>query len=192
MKTVLFAMISTALLVLLALPGAIAAQGNDPGSVVTAFDAALSAGDVEATLALFADNAVIKTQTGTFTGTTQIRGLLTQLVAQHFQFVSSNRQVNGNTETHMAKVSRDDWRKLGIAPLDATAEVVVENGKITSFNVAYTQESLAALKAAQAKAQAQALPRAGEPTVALTVLVLGALGSISLGFALRRAHANRF
>jgi hypothetical protein len=48
MKAILFAMISTALLILLALPGTVAAQGTDPGSVVTAFDAALNAGDVEA------------------------------------------------------------------------------------------------------------------------------------------------
>ncbi len=117
----------------------------DPTSVVTTFDAALNAVNVDATLALFADTAVIKTQTGRFTGREQIRGLLSQLVAQHFQFVSSNRQVTGNTETHTAKVARDDWRKLGLAPLGATEEVVVQEGKITAFTVAYTQESLATL-----------------------------------------------
>src|SRR5258708_29994514 len=104
MKTSLFTITRIALLVLLASSGRVAAQGSDPGSIVTAVDTALNAGNVEATLALFADNAVIKTQTGTFTGTERIRGLLGQLVAQHFQFVSSNRQVNGNTETHTAKV----------------------------------------------------------------------------------------
>ena len=189
MKTSLFTITRIALLVLLASSGRVAAQGSDPGSIVTAFDTALNAGNVEATLALFADNAVIKTQTGTFTGTERIRGLLGQLVAQHFQFVSSNRQVNGNTETHTAKVSRDDWRKIGLAPLDATAEVVVENGKITSFTVAYTAESLATLQAALAKAQA--LPKTGEPIFVLPLLVLGSLGVIGLGLALRQG-ASRF
>ena len=163
-------------------PPAALAQGTDPGAVVTAFDTALNAGNVEAALGLFAPDGVVTTQTATYRGTQQLRTLLQELVDEHFQFQSSNRQVTGDTETHTAQVSTDDWRGLGVAPLEARAEVVVRSGKIVAFTVTYTPASLARLQAAQAQpAPAQlprSLPRTGEAPVPLGAGIL--LGSVFL------------
>ena len=182
-------------------PGQALAQTTDPASVVDAFDATLNAGNVEATLALFAPDAVIRTQGGTYRGTAQIRSLLSELVAQHISFDSANHQVNGDTEKHSSNVSRDDWRSWGIAWLDATAEVVVQGGKIRSFTVTYTPDSLERLQAAQARAgtaQAQAspvpvqvpsaLPRTGEVAspIGLLMAVGGGLVIAGLGLLRRR------
>jgi LPXTG-motif cell wall-anchored protein len=192
MKAPLPATLMVVLVLLLAAPTRASAQGTDPGSVVAAFDAALNAGNVEATLALFADDAVVRTQSATYTGRQQLRGLFTELVGDHFQFESSNSRVVGDTETHAAKVSRDAWRRLGIAPLDATAEVVVQSGKIRSFTVTYTPESLARLQAAQARAAAppaqvpSALPRTGDVLSPVPPLLAGGSASLLAGLALLR------
>ncbi len=53
--------------------------------------------------------------------------------------------------TWMAKAFNDPWRELGVAPLEATGETVVQGGKIKSFTATFTPESLAKLGAAIAK-----------------------------------------
>jgi len=182
-------------------PTRVLAQGPDPASVVDAFDAALNAGNVEGAVALFAPDAVIRTQGGTYMGPVQIRALLRELVQQHIRFESSDQQVKGDTETHTAVVSRDDWRNLGIAWLDASAVVVVQGGKIRSFTVTYTPDSVSRLQAAQARAgtaQAQAspvpaqipsaLPRTGEVAspIGLLIVVGAALLLTGLGVLRKR------
>jgi hypothetical protein len=182
--------------ILLAGPTDVSAQATDPGSVVDAFEAALNAGNVEATLALFAENAVVRTQDGTYTGPAQLRALFTELVGDNIELESSNRVVRGDTETHAATIARDDWRRLGIAWLDASATVVVRGGKITSFTVTYTPDSVTRLRAAQARAGTptaragappaqlpSALPRTGEarsPVLPLQLAGWAAVGAASL------------
>jgi hypothetical protein len=191
------AMVTTIFVLMLAVTGRppvlASAEGTDPASVVAAFDAALNAGDVEATLALFSDDAVVRTQTATHTGKEQVRRLFQELVADRFQFESSNRRVLGDTETHAAKVSRDEWRRLGIVPLDASAEVVVQEGKIRSFTVTYSAESLARLQAAQARAAPsqlpRALPRTGEHTAAAGEVGALAVLAALVGLTVRQRRA---
>ena len=159
-----------------------------PAAVVAAFDAALNAGDLDAVLGLFAEDAVVRTQTGTYTGPQQLRSLFRGLLAEHFQFQTSDRRVSGDTETHTARVSTDEWRRLGIAPLEARAEVVVRGGKISSFAVTYTPESLARLQAAQARSAPAQLPRTGEAPSGPVVgwgATLVALTLLSAGLLLR-------
>ncbi len=180
-----------ALLLTFALPLAAFAQATDPASVVTAFETALNAKNVDAAAAQFAPNAVIKSTSGTTTGTDQIRAFLQTLVDQNFQFqVAGNRQVTGNTETHQAQVTSDQTRKLGTGPLDATATVVVDNGKITSFTVTYAPQSLAKLQAAQASAKPAALPATGGAS-AVAYFVLPATLLIALGCGLKLGRAAR-
>jgi hypothetical protein len=198
--TVVLAVIVVVALLLVGSTSA-SAQGTDPASVVAAFDTALNAGNVEATLALFAEDGVVRTQSGTYTGQAQLRALFTEQVGEHIRFDTADRHVVGDTETHTGTVSRDDWRRLGIAWLDATAEVVVQAGKIRSFTVTFSPDSVARLQAAQARAGTapppapaqlpSALPRTGEalsPVVALPVVPLLAAGAASLlaGLALLR------
>jgi len=185
---------------------ALAQSTADPRAVVDAFDAALNAGNVEATVALFAPDAVIRTQGRVYAGTGQIRALFTELVAQHIRFDSADHKVTGDTETHTATVSRDDWRNLGIAWLDASAEVVLQAGKIRTFTVTYTPDSLERLQAAQARAggpRAQAspvpaqiptaLPRTGEVAspIGLLMTVGGGLVVAGLGLAVGRRTPGR-
>jgi hypothetical protein len=189
-----YAILAACVILLLAGAHVASAQGTDPGSVVRAFDEALNAGNVEATLALFAPDAVVRTQNQTYTGTAQLRSLFMELVAQNINFDSGDHRVSGDTETHTATVSRDDWRRLGLAWLDATASVVVQGGKIRSFTVTYSPDSTARLQQAQARAQPSpapaqmptALPRTGEAPLAVGRLVWIGAASLAAGLTLLR------
>jgi hypothetical protein len=150
-------------------------RAPDPAAVLAAFDAALNAGDADAALALFADDAVVRSQTAVYTGKEEIGRWLRSVVDQHIRIeLIGGRRVDGDTETHSARVSVDDLRRLGVT-LEGTAESVVREGKIRTYSFSYTPESLARLQAAQARAQGAAPP----PPVALPRTGGGALGFVA-------------
>jgi uncharacterized protein (TIGR02246 family) len=146
--------LAVALVFALVLTRPVLAQASDPGAVVTAFDEALNRGDIEGAQALFSEDAVVTTQGTSAAGRAALRELFAQLVAEHIQLESSNQRVAGETETHTARVWRDAWRALGVAPLEADAQVLVRQGTIRSLTVEYTQAALARLQAVQATLQA--------------------------------------
>ncbi len=171
------------------------AQEEGPALVVQIFEAALATGDNEGMLDLFAEDAVIATLNGTYSGKAEIEGFLNALVADHFRSTSSDHQVDGDTETHLAVVSSDQLRALGLESLEARAEVVVRDGKIQSFTVTYTDESLKMLTEAiagvppQETTDPEELPNTGGESAPLLPLAL--VGGLALlaGLAIRRRLA---
>lgn len=185
LRTVLAAIVFGLLLLF---PSGAAAQAPGPAALVEAFDAALNARNVEGVVALFAEDGAIKTQTGTYTGTAQIRAYIQQIVAQNFQFtLVGSRQVTGDTETHRARVTYDDLRRLGLGSLEAVAEVTVQGSKIKTFSVSLTPESLARLQAATGGAPNAGPRTGGGPGLdGAGWLGLGGLGAAGLGWVARR------
>ena len=183
-----------AMVAILVLPAVLYAQETDPAALFTALADALNAGDVDAALALVADDAVLTfPDLGyVFTGKEEIRGWYEGLVAQNLHAEPSDFQIDGDRMTWSNKVSIDDWRALGIAPLDYTGEGTVQDGKIKSYTETMTPQSLAKLQAAMA----QQLPEtgAGRPTdarVALLLVIGGVLvAAFGLGLGLRRAFSR--
>src|SRR5262249_38396551 len=114
-----------------------------------------------------------------------VQGLFAQ---GYFAEVDSQQiQVSGNQVTSRGKVWLNDWRQLGIAPLESIAMATVQNGKISSLSATLTPDSAARLQAAQARplaAPAQ-LPRTGEPAVGRGLLASAALLLLA-GLTLRR------
>ena len=103
----------------------------------------------------------------------------------------SNFQVEGDKATWTAKVWTDEWRALGVAPLDATAEGVVQDGLLKYWTFTKTPESVAREEAA--KAAAAALPVTGGvlfPTHALAMALggLAVFGGLGLEVLRRRSH----
>lgn len=182
-----------ALVVMLALPVALYAQETDPESAIRALHDALHAKDIDAALTLLADDAVVTIAHRTrphdvFTGKEAIRGWYEGLVAQNIDAELSNFQVDGDNVAWSSKISIDDWRGLGVAPLDLTSEGIVQDGKIKSYTVTLSEESSAKLQAAMA-----ALPETGGaafPTYA-SVMAFGGLailGGLGLRRLRRRSH----
>jgi hypothetical protein len=150
-----------------------------------------SAGDVDASLATFADDAVVNIlipgAPETYTGREEIRAWLEDLVAQRWEGEVEILEVEGDTVTTRLTSYMDPTRALGVAPLVGTDVYIVQEGKITAYTWTITDESFAKLQAAMA-----ALPETGGvafPTYA-PVLVLGSLGIlVGIGLALLRRRS---
>ena len=125
-------------------------------NVLTAMADSLRAGDVEATMALFTDDAIIKLlpteafPTGTFIGTGQIRFFMQHLITINFKSEFEILQVLGDIVITRSKTWQDTYIKLGIAPMDAIMVYSIQDGKIKGFVSIFTDESVAKLKAALA------------------------------------------
>ena len=178
----------------LLLPGSAAAQVGDAVAVKNAFDRAMDVRDVDAALATFAPDARFTTPGGTvLTGTAQIRAYLQQLVADNYRAeVLETRSPAPDTVFSRGNIALDQFRRLGLASVEATAEVVVQGGRIVSFTTALTPAAAARLQAAQAAAAQRPpaqLPRTGSAPPVPTPIAL-ALGTalLTAGLARRRAR----
>jgi hypothetical protein len=179
-----------ALIALWMFPVALHAQGTDPVSVLQASDAAYNAHDLEAISALFADDAVRQLipppspdSSGTWRGKQEIRTQWQREFALNSRVERIGEyQASGDTVTGQARYRDDSLIQLGVAPIEYTIQVTVKNGKITSSIVTTTPESLAKIQAAVSR-----LPATGATgnVAPLLLLLLGGLGLIGLGIALR-------
>jgi hypothetical protein len=143
--------ISILVLALLCVPR-LWAQDTQADSVLKAREAALAAGDLDAILRLFADDAVVVTSSGRFLiGKEQIQGWVQDQVDRRQREEAGARYIQGNKLSWAGKVYREDWHKLGVSPLDVTQDAIIQGDKIKFFNTTFTPESAARLQAARQK-----------------------------------------
>jgi ketosteroid isomerase-like protein len=113
-----------------------------------------AAGDLEGSLAHWADDAVVKLigvlpgEPDTYQGKEQLRAWLKDLSAIHFEIQEELIEVEGDMLTVGALNWSDQTRQLGVAPLEGTEVYVVKNDKITSMTWTITSESQTKLQAA--------------------------------------------
>ena len=131
------------------------AQETDPAAVAIASVDTISAGDVDASLATFADDAVVNIllpgAPETYTGKEEIRPWLESLAAQHWEGEVEILEVEGDTVTTRLTSSQNPTRALGVAPLVGTDVYIVQEGKITAYTWTPTQETAAKLQAAMGR-----------------------------------------
>ncbi len=200
MKHLLILMTIVLLALSFALPTALSAQAADPEAVIRAVGKALNAGDLDAVMAYYADNAV-KTQqpppagqSGTWTGKDEIRASIKSMMDAHTSCEAGNVQVAGNKVSYTATCASDTFRKLGLTSIAVNEETTVEAGKITVQHVTIPPETLAKIQAAAASQTPQALPTTGAASsgTVLPALALGVLGVLAgLGMRLRRRGVAR-
>jgi ketosteroid isomerase-like protein len=124
--------------------------------VLTAMADSLSAGDLDATMALFTDDAIVKILFGkvlppeSYIGSEQVRFLMEDLVAMNFKIQIEILQVLGDIAITRSKTWHDATIQLGIAPMEMVEIYPIEDGKIEGFVSILTDESLAKLQAALA------------------------------------------
>lgn len=177
----------------------------DPAAVVTAFERAVgSAPDVDAALALWADNGVQQITpppqgtSGHWTGKTELRQAFEYAVAHKVQrTIVGSPQVDGHRVTYTAMVSNDVFARLGVTPVQFTTEAVVEGGKITSYTTSIVPSEGARVAAAVAAAQPPAQPPPGMPSTGgndSTLLLAGLLGigllCVGAGAVTRRVRSQ--
>jgi acetyl esterase/lipase len=117
--------------------------------VATQLAEAVNAQDLDAALALFAEDAVVNSVSPEpFTGKAEIQGWLEGMFADNFKLDMEILQAEGDTVLERDVVRMDSLRDLGIASLEGTSNIVVQGGKITALSFAFTEESLAELQVA--------------------------------------------
>jgi ketosteroid isomerase-like protein len=113
---------------------------QDPLSIVQELDAACNAHDLEAVMALFADDAVVRHTpppdgVGVYRGKAKIRGWMEPQLPG-FHVVTHDHRTTGDTIRWSATLTDDLLRQIGQdQPVDAQLEAVVRDGKIASFSV---------------------------------------------------------
>jgi hypothetical protein len=130
-------------------PSSFLAQEN-PTAVVTALGTALNAHNVEAGVALFTDNAVVRDPSNIacllgpsnvrcepleieayYSTPAQIRGWLQLLSQENIEVEGAGvSQSSGNNVTWTWQVSVNEYRRLDVAPLVGTGEAIVQGNKI--------------------------------------------------------------
>ncbi|MBI5302037.1 MAG: DJ-1/PfpI family protein [Chloroflexi bacterium] len=168
MKTKLFLICAIVLYVIAfgacATPAPTPVPPPDPASLIKVLVDTLNAGNVDAAMAFFADDAT-QTQTpppagtsGVRTGKEQIRDFYKGLIADHFSVELSNVRAVSDKITYTCTFSTDSYKKMGVAPLVTIEEAVFVGGRIKSQTITVTPESLAKIQAAMAAAQAKTAP----------------------------------
>ncbi len=161
---------------------------QENSTVASALDAALNSHDSNAALALFSDSAVISDLSNiaclpgppplcggynVYTSRTQIEGWLQQLVQENIAVKEiGSFNVKGDNVTWTLEVSVNEYRRLNVAPLTATAQALIHNGKIDSLTIMLTEESTTKLT----------LGYSSTERTPYAILALGiSLGILSLG-----------
>ena len=135
-----------AIVIIFALMSSLYAQETDPAKVVTAMADALSAGDIEATMALFTDDAIFSD----YIGKEQIRLFMEDLIANNFKIQIEILEVLGDIVVTRSKTWHDKSRQFGIAPLEYIEIYPIQDGKLKGFISIATDESVAKMKDALA------------------------------------------
>jgi hypothetical protein len=140
----------------------------------------MNAGDVEGSLAYFADDAVAyiiglpPTGMEVYAGKEQIRALWQDSIDNHFQWEVNVTSANGNIVHVKAKTWHDFTRQLDVAPLEYNDVYEVKNGKITTYGTTITADALARFKPAFAKVvppEEPAAPSTERPVSEMTVTI---------------------
>ena len=128
-----------ATLMVIVLAGLLAACGGDddeaqdPAAVVAAYEEARTAGDVDAMIALFAEDAVMLDHPRDDDGTAdveEIRALETEIAGVQVNTSYTKVTVDGNTATFRQELTVDDGECYG----GDGQKITVENGLITEWD----------------------------------------------------------
>ncbi len=130
---------------------------DDPGAVIDSYIAAVNAGDLEAILDLYADEAVhiflptADGSAGVCLGKDQFRMWYEQSLANgdRLELEDGTVAVDGNQAAFVTRITSEPWTKLGLDALEAYTEMVLIDGRIMTHVVVLTPESVRQLQTAR-------------------------------------------
>jgi ketosteroid isomerase-like protein len=149
--------------------------------IIEGMVASMNAGDVEGSLAYFADDAMAyiiglpPTGMEVYAGKEQIRALWQDSVANHFQWEVTITSTNGNIVYVKAKTWHDFTRQLGVTPLEYNDVYEVKDGKIATYGTTITADALARFMPAfeEVVPIEPAAPSTEQPVSEITVAIEG-------------------
>jgi ketosteroid isomerase-like protein len=132
------------------------AQGIDPLAVVKRFFAATNAGDADRAMALVGDDPVfVSTQGIERRGRSAMQGFAEALVRENAKIEITTVRVDGNKVIWRNNLTTPSYQKLGVAPIEVNAWMVVERGRIEYSNQYYTLGSIERIERACESPQGQ-------------------------------------
>jgi hypothetical protein len=135
---------------------AVEVQPDDPPAVLQRYIDAQNAGNVEAALALWAENGVMTNTRGrTFTGTEELRRFIQGNVARKIRQEPESIETVGEKVTWVNRESNDAYRKLKVAPVQQHSEIIVQEGHITSWVNYFPADEIARIEQACATPEGQ-------------------------------------
>lgn len=149
---------------MLMIPAGVGAQEEEmnPAEVVEAIYAAVGEKDIDAAVALLADDAVLTLVPppagldGTFIGKEEIGGWFKALAEGNGRSEISNVSVAGNTASMRLDFYNDLFEGLGVAPAEFDGVAVVQDGLVKSLSWVFTPEFTAKMGAAMAELETKA------------------------------------
>jgi len=141
----------------------------------------MNSGDIEGSLAYFADDAIVyiiglpPSGMEVYAGKEQIRSLWQDSVDNHFQWEIEISSVVGNIVSVKAKTWHDFTRQLEVAPLEYIDVYEVKDGKITTYGTTITADALAKFMPAFAEIMPpeDSAPSTEQPVSEMTVTIVG-------------------
>lgn len=130
----------------------LAACGPGPDDVAAQLTEASNAHDVNGALDLFAEDAVLNIAGESYSGARGIRDWLAGLYADDFHIEVDDMRVEGNVAVEHDRFTVGSLEDLGIAYLEGTSEITVQDGQITAMAFTYSDESQTVLDEAAMKA----------------------------------------
>jgi hypothetical protein len=128
-----------------------ASAQTDAVSVARALINAENAHDVNTAVNLFAPGAIVNLPTGVFVTRAEIEQWQRELAAGNFRAdITAPVAVTPEVVTFSGTVGLDLFRQLGISPMEATWQLTVQLGRVTTFNFDFTPAATARLQAALA------------------------------------------
>lgn len=129
----------------------------DPAATIAAYVAAVNAGDLDAILATYTDDAIhvaLPTpdgSAGVCRGKGEFRIFYEQALAngERIELVKDSLVVAGEQTTFRVRTTSEPWTKLGLGALEADAEAIVVGGCIQTHVVMLTPEAVRQLLVAQ-------------------------------------------
>lgn len=142
-----------------------ASAQTDAVSVARALIDAENAHDIEAAVNLFAPGAIVNLPTGPLVTRAEITQWQRELAAGNLRVdISAPVAVTPEVVTFSGTVGYDPFRRLGISALDATWQLTIQLGQVTTFNFDFTPAAAARLQAALAGSAPPAPAVGGGPT----------------------------
>ena len=125
------------------------ATTESPSETVQKMVERMNAGDVDGSMAYFADDAMAyiiglpPTGMEVYVGKEQIHALWQDSIDNHFQWEVKVNYVSGDIVSVSAKTWHDFIRQLGVAPLEWYDVYEIKDGKIITYATTITSASLA-------------------------------------------------
>lgn len=175
------------------------ATTNPDSAIVLDMVERMNAGDLEGSLAYFADDAIAyiiglpPTGMEVYRGKDQIRALWKDSIENHFQWEVKITSAGNNIVSVKAKTWHDFTRQLGVAPLEYSDVYDIKDGKIFTYGTVITADALARFKPALAKAmppEPTATPSTDTPVSDLTIIISDGTCSYKGSMTLKTGQIN--